>query len=292
MIEKLNEMRDFIKLYIKGQDPVIDLVCKRIEEAELGLTDPSRPKGSFIFLGPTGVGKTELCKLISTYLFGPKQLIRLDMSEYMLEKNVNNLIGDDTGYLGRLGEGLQNNTGKGGIILFDEMEKGHRRIVDICLQMLDDARITCGRNESFCLKDYYLIFTSNIGSHKIIKAASGRANISTSLLEKIVLSEFIKSDYRPEFLARFDKLVMFDFIKPAVARDIAELNLQMQCKRVGEQAKLDISYSPNLINTCLMNGYKRELGVRPMRNYVEGVIQRAVAEKILSGNDDSHLILN
>jgi ATP-dependent Clp protease ATP-binding subunit ClpA len=286
LIDKMNNLYGEIKKDIIGQDIPLRNICNQVEEAELDLVDKERPKGTFIFMGPTGVGKTETCKALSKYLYGSAdKLYRIDMPGYKLIDSMTKLIGDDTGKLGELGNLLKSDDGSGGIILLDEFEKGHPEIVDICLSMLDDAVVTCGAGTRFNLEKFYIVFTTNVGSKEIIKAGSGRGRVSSRMMENLIYSAFINAGYRPEFLKRFDHVINFNFIKPEDAKKIAKLNLDKESKRIGEKIESELDYTEQVLTHAQLVGYNRNFGARPLKNKIQQFSQRAAAVHILNKED-------
>jgi ATP-dependent Clp protease ATP-binding subunit ClpA len=253
---------------IRGQDQMIPAVCSVLERGELGLSPPDRPRGSMLFLGPTGVGKTETALAFSEYLFGNGRLCRFDMSEFQHIDAVKNFIGDETGYLGRLGEVLKK--GEARVLLFDEIEKAHRLIWDIFLQVLDAARITVGRGEVFDLSAIYVVFTSNIGSSDIMR----QVHMPFTTVERFVLAK-VSREMRPEFLARLQEILVFRKLDFQAQREIAVLTLQREVERF---AKLGYQLVPSadVIEFLIRKGIDKTLGARPMRKTVEKHVGDAV----------------
>jgi len=283
--EKLKELDTILYQSIKGQDHVIPQVVKVLHRGELNLTNPNRPKGNFLFLGPTGTGKTELTKTFTKILFNDEEkLIRFDMSEYQTKDSVETLIGDKSGWNGRLGEGILISNGSG-TLLFDEIEKAHRDIKDIFLQMMDDARLTTGTGLTHDLSGFYIVLTSNVGADKLMN--SRRLNFTT--IEKSIKASLSSHGFRDEFRARFNEVLIFKMLDYDTMREIAELNIDRELKRVSENLSqtydinIELLKTPEIIDLTVMEGTNSRLGARPIRNYVESSIQDAVAKRILDG---------
>ena len=285
-VKKVHNFKKYLHESIKGQDEAIQDVFDIFSTGELDLREAGKPRGSFIFMGPTGVGKTEITKLASKYFFD-EDPIKINMPEFSRPENITKLIGDHTGKLGQLGDAIvKRSEEKGGVILFDEMEKAHPTIVDICLSMLDEAEVTCGPSRLLNLRNFYLVFTSNVGSHKIL---SLKKTNDKDLLLQVIRGEFIRRGYRPEFLARFDKLVIFDFIKARVAREIALLNLHNESARFAQKANIDkITWTNDIINAACLNGYNRDGGVRPMRRYIQANLFEEAYKRLVFSDKDFH----
>lgn len=283
--EYLWNLEEVLNCFVKGQDHVLSKVAKVLKRGELNLTNPSRPKGGFLFLGPTGTGKTELTKTFTQAIFNDeKKLIRFDMSEYQTKESLESLIGDKSGWNGRLGEALIKSAGSG-TLLFDEIEKAHLDMKDIFLQMMDDARLTTGTGLTHNLSEFYIVLTSNIGADKLIN--SRRLNFST--IEKSIIATLSQYGFRDEFLGRFNEVLVFKMLDYDTLREIAVLNLDRELKRLGTllsekfSQKITLLDSPEVIDLIVLEGTNNRLGARPIRNYVESSIQNAVAEKLLSG---------
>ena len=263
-----------------GQSVAVKRVAQAIQNGALSLTTPNKPKGSYMFLGPTGVGKTETVNLLTDYLYGggvkSKQLIRLDMSEYSSIESREGIIGNARGYKGKLGEGLDASGGQG-FILLDEMEKGHVTNVDICLQMLDAARITCG-GQLYNLENYYIVFTSNIGA---LKLSQMTRQMNEKQIEKIIRQEFLAMGYRPEFLNRFTDIIVYNFIETNIARTIALYMLNKEVQRLCQVTGCHLSYGEEIIENVVLFGYERANGARPMKTYVEKLLQGALRDYLL-----------
>jgi ATP-dependent Clp protease ATP-binding subunit ClpB len=273
MNEKLLSLAAELKHRIRGQEQVIAPVVGVLQRGELGLTPQGRPKGSFLFLGPTGVGKTKLALVFTELLLGKEYLYRFDMSEYQHADQIKNLIGDESGYEGRLGEVL-NKCGKG-TLLFDEMEKAHPKIMDVFLQMLDAARITVGRNKTYDLSDYYIVFTSNLAAQDLMEVQ----NLPQSRLKNYVL-EVLNDQLRPELVARINEKLVFNKLTYPVQREIAQPTLDEELLRL-KLLGYDLKPEPEVLEFLVRHGIDKVYGARPMRDTVERFVQGAVVRALL-----------
>ena len=292
VLNNLENLEELLFSSIKGQDHVVPRVVKVLQRGELNLTNPNRPKGNFLFLGPTGTGKTEITKAFTKALFeDEKKLIRFDMSEYQTKESLESLIGDKSGWNGRLGEAIIKSEGSG-TLLFDEMEKASREVLDIFLQMMDDARITTGTGLTHCLSGFYIVMTSNVGADKLIN--SRRLNFAT--IEKSIKASLSQYNLRDEFLARFNEVLVFKVLDYDTLREIAILILDQELKRMCAllskeySRKMVLVKSLELIDWVIMEGTNSALGARPLRNYIETAIQNAVAQRVLSGKKPEGLL--
>ena len=293
VLNNLENLEELLFSSIKGQDHVVPRVVKVLQRGELNLTNPNRPKGNFLFLGPTGTGKTEITKAFTKALFeDEKKLIRFDMSEYQSKESLESLIGDKSGWNGRLGEAIIKSKGSG-TLLFDEMEKASREILDIFLQMMDDARITTGTGLTHCLNGYYIVMTSNVGADKLIN--SRRLNFAT--IEKSIKASLSQYNFRDEFLARFNEVLVFKVLDYDTLRQIAILNIDQEVKRMCDllskeySRKMVLVKSLGLIDWVIMEGTNSTLGARPLRNYIETAIQNAVAQRVLGGKSPEGILV-
>jgi ATP-dependent Clp protease ATP-binding subunit ClpA len=266
---RLNGLEPYLRSRIIGQDHVVPIVSELIRQAENNLTHAHEPRCKLLFLGPTGTGKTELAKAISDYIFGPGKLHHLNMSQYQHIDAVKNLIGDDSGKVGKLGEILENNPGPK-TILFDECEKGHRNLIDLFLQILDEAVVDVGYNVRYDLSDCYIILTSNVGSAAIMNAK--RTN-PVRLVEHCK-SEFGKT-FRPELIERFQEFVVFHKLTPEAQYQIAEKLIREEICHLADKG-YTVSYSPDVVNFLYQIGYSKLYGARPMRKKVNSHIRAAV----------------
>jgi ATP-dependent Clp protease ATP-binding subunit ClpA len=277
-LDKLRNLEAHLKSVIRGQDHVIGPICSVFQRGEQGLIPPGRPRGRFLFLGPTGVGKTEMAKTLAHYLFDQDLTATqavLDMGNYQTQDTLPQLIGDKTGSPGRLGELLHSKTAR--VILFDEMEKAHPQIHDIFLPILDAGRLTTGDGVTHDLSSYYLIFTSNIASREIAAVE----NLPFSMVERYVLSSL--TEYlRPEFVGRFQaqsKLV-FNKLSLEACHQITQdlIHRQMQeLALLGHSIQMDALVPEFLFR----RGFDLHSGARPLRDAIEYFIGNALSSRLL-----------
>ncbi len=279
-VEKLVKMEFNLAKRVVGQDQALGAVSDTIRRARAGIQDATRPLGSFIFLGPTGVGKTELARALAEFLFDDeKALVRLDMSEYMEKHTVSRLIGAPPGYVGyeeggQLTEAIKRRPYS--IILLDEVEKAHPDVFNILLQILDDGRLTDGKGKTVDFKNTIIIMTSNLGS-QVIKELSQDFEKMEREVRKI-----IESHFRPEFLNRVDEIIIFRALSREVILKIVSLQLDQLRKRLKEK-KIDIEASEKVLKLLAERGYDPVYGVRPLRRAIQKDIQNPLALKILEG---------
>ena len=276
--EKLINLENNMKKRVKGQDKALKLVSDSIIRARSGIKDPNKPIGSFIFLGPTGVGKTEVAKTLASELFDDERhLIRIDMSEYMESFSVSRLIGAPPGYVGydeggQLTEQVRRNPYS--IVLFDEIEKAHKDVFNILLQILDDGRITDSQGRTVDFKNTIIIMTSNIGSEYILENKENK----DELIEKS-----LKEYFRPEFLNRIDEIITFNFLSKDIISSILDkiikdIELRLSDKNIN--IKLTDKAAQNIIN----NSYDENYGARPIKRYVSQNIETLIAKNIIENN--------
>ena len=279
-VEKLVKMESNLAKRVVGQDQALRAVSDTIRRARAGIQDAARPLGSFIFLGPTGVGKTELARALAEFLFDDeKALVRLDMSEYMEKHTVSRLIGAPPGYVGyeeggQLTEAIKRRPYS--IILLDEIEKAHPDVFNILLQILDDGRLTDGKGKTVDFKNTIIIMTSNLGS-QVIKELSQDFEKMEKEVRKIIDSHF-----RPEFLNRVDEIIIFRALSREVILKIVSLQLEQLRKRLSEK-KIDIEVSEEALKLLAERGYDPVYGARPLRRTIQRDIQNPLALKILEG---------
>jgi ATP-dependent Clp protease ATP-binding subunit ClpB len=271
-IEKLAGLEPHLLSKIKGQDHAISRVCSVLERGQLGLQPAGKPLGSFLFLGPTGVGKTELTLEFSRYLFGGESVFRFDMSEFLHLDNVKLFMGDETGTSSRLGKILSEH--RHGVLLFDEIEKAHRLIWDLFLQMLDTARITLADHRFYDLSGFYIVCTSNIGSQQLLRPT----RLPFSTLERAVLSELHRF-FRPELIGRFDEKIVFRPLSPETQREIGHLAISEELARL-RQKGFDLTVSEEAFEFLLRHGIHKTLGARPMKNTTQKYIGDAIRESL------------
>lgn len=270
LIEKLNGLESHLLSMIKGQGHAISRVCSVLERGQLGLQPADKPLGSFLFLGPTGVGKTELTLEFSRYLFGGDTVSRFDMSEFLHLDNVKLFMGDETGRPGRLGKVLAGNCR--GVLLFDEIEKAHRLIWDLFLQMLDAARITLADHCTYDLSGFYIVATSNIGSQQLLRST----RLPFATLERAVLSE-LHHVFRPELIGRFDEKIVFRPLSPETQREIGQLVVAEELKRFRQQG-FNLTVSEPAFEFLIRHGIHKTLGARPMKKITQKFIGDAIRQ--------------
>ncbi len=276
---KLRGLRPHLDANIRGQPHVMERATSVLTRGELGLAHPGRPKGSFLFVGPTGVGKTELTNVFTAYLFEGNKPIRFDMSEYQNQSSVEKLIGQDSDETGLLGRALSGVTQ--GTLLFDEIEKAHPLVLDLFLQMLDDASITFATGERKNLSRFYTVFTSNIGSSEVMRMTS--APMAT--VERTVLSR-VGQQLRPELVGRITEKLVFGRLGYDTQREICELMIDREKTRLREMG-FTLEANGEVVEFLIRCGYHKTLGARPMRSVVERHLQDAIAEGMLSRGSGS-----
>lgn len=277
LIEKLTALESHLASKIKGQSHVIPRVCSVLERGQLGLQPPGRPLGSFLFLGPTGVGKTELALECSRYLFGEDAVFRFDMSEFLHLDAVKLFMGDESGAPGRLGKILSEH--RRGILLFDEIEKAHRLIWDLFLQMLDAARITLADHRAYNLSGFYIVCTSNIGSQQLLRPT----RLPFATLERAVLAELHRV-FRPELIGRFDEKIVFKPLSPETQREIGSLVISEELARFRQQG-FDLTISEAAFEFLVRRGIHKALGARHMKRTVQKFMGDAIRQAMKSGTD-------
>jgi ATP-dependent Clp protease ATP-binding subunit ClpB len=255
---------------IRGQDHVFPAIVERVTIGESDLASPGRPKGSFMFLGPTGVGKTETARILSQTLYDGIEPLRLDMAEFKSEDALTKFIGDHTGRLGRLGAILSEH--QKGILLADEIEKAKSEVVDVFLAILDAGRVTCGVNRTFDLSNFYIIFTSNLGAADILRAR----HLNFTQIEKHVCAQ-VASSFRPEFLGRIDSMLVFRKLSYEVQVEIATMRLEQERRYLAEKG-YQIEFDADVLNFLLQAGFDKYLGARPLRKSMERYVRYPIAE--------------
>jgi ATP-dependent Clp protease ATP-binding subunit ClpA len=281
--DKLRRLESHLKSNIKGQDHVIPRIVSVLQRGELGLANPNRPKGSFLLVGPTGVGKTEITVCFSDYLFGEGFLHRFDMSEFQNQSSVGLLLGSNATETGMLGRALSKSDH--GTLLFDEMEKAHPLVLDLFLQILDAGRITLSNGETKNLNSYYIVFTSNIGASESMRMEnSGFAAIERTVLRRV------DQVLRPELVARINEKIVFTRLNFKMQREICELMINYEVERLREMGCL-LTVEPDALEFLIRQGFHRTLGARPMRNTVERYFQDAVAQAVIAGRTGNGLLV-
>src|ERR1051326_6485992 len=277
--EKLVKLEDHLHQRVVGQNEAIKAVANAVRRARAGLQDPNRPLGSFIFLGPTGVGKTELSRAIAEFLFDDENaMIRIDMSEYMEKHTVARLIGAPPGYVGyeeggQLSEAVRRRPYS--VVLFDEIEKAHQDVFNLLLQVLDDGRITDGQGRTVSFRNTVIIMTSNIGSQLIVDAGAQEAR-------RRLVTDALRAHFRPEFLNRVDDIIIFDRLTEDDLKKIVEIQLKRLSKRL-EQQKITLKLSDSAKELLAREGYDPVYGARPLRRTIQREILDPLSIDILEG---------
>jgi ATP-dependent Clp protease ATP-binding subunit ClpA len=282
LIENLTGLEPHLFSKIKGQGHVISRVCSVLERGQFGLQPAGKPLGSFLFLGPTGVGKTELTLEFSRYLFGEGSVFRFDMSEFLHVDNVKLFMGDETGSPGRLGRVLSEH--RQGVLLFDEIEKAHRLIWDLFLQMLDPARITLGDHRAYDLSGFYIVCTSNIGSQRLLRST----RLPFTTLQRAVISE-LHTFFRPELIGRFDEKLVFKPLSADTQREIALLAITEELTRFRERG-FDLAGSDEAFEFLVRRGIHKTLGARPLKKMMQKFIGDAVRDAMKAGAQPSGVL--
>ena len=290
-MEKYANLDEELKLSVIGQKEAIDSVARSIKRARVGLKDPKKPIGSFIFVGPTGVGKTYLAKTLAQNLFGSEdKLIRMDMSEYMEKFAVSRLVGSPPGYVGyeeggQLTEAVRTNPYS--VILFDEIEKAHPDVFNLLLQILDDGRLTDGQGRTVDFKNTIIIMTSNVGVRSLSTSKSigfelGDQKEAEEERTSEIIEKAIKDSFAPEFLNRLDQVIMFKPLGEAEIEEISGLMLEKTRERLNE-IDLDIIYDQKVVKLLAQEGFDPEYGARPLERHITKMIDDRLAEDILDG---------
>jgi len=287
-------MEETLHQRLIGQDEAVKAVSKAIRRARVGLKNPNRPIASFIFSGPTGVGKTELTKSLASYFFGSEEaMIRLDMSEFMERHTVSKLIGSPPGYVGfneggQLTEAVRRRPYT--VVLFDEVEKAHPDVFNLLLQLLEDGRLTDSKGRTVDFKNTLLIMTSNIGSKVIEKGGGGLGfefsgdSVEDSQFNRIksLVNEELKQYFRPEFLNRLDEIIVFRQLTKNEVKEIAEIMLQEVFARLQDKG-IKLNVTDAFKERLVEEGYNPSYGARPLRRAVMRLLEDSLAEEVLSG---------
>ena len=278
--EKLLHLEDVLHARVVGQDEAVKAVSEAILRARAGIKDPNRPIGSFIFLGPTGVGKTELAKTLAEALFDDERsMIRIDMSEYMEKHSVSRLIGAPPGYVGydeggQLTEAVRRRPYS--VILLDEIEKAHRDVFNVLLQILDDGRLTDGKGRVVNFKNTVIIMTSNLGSHEILNKSYEEA--------KGAVKEILKDYFRPEFLNRVDDIIVFKALKKEQVKNIAAIMLKSLSDRLEKQIKISLTWTDDALTALADKGFDPNFGARPLRRLLTHTVETSLSKQIIRGD--------
>ena len=290
--ERLRRLESILHERVVGQEEAVTAVAKAIRRGRVGLKDPKRPIGSFLFLGPTGVGKTELCKALAEAMFGTENaLIRVDMSEYMEKHSVSKMIGSPPGYVGyeeggQLSEKVRRNPYS--VILFDEIEKAHPDVFNILLQVLDDGHITDAQGRRIDFKNTVLIMTSNAGAENIISpkrlgfASNDDAKERYRFMKERVMEE-VKRMFKPEFLNRIDEIIVFHQLSQDHMKEIVDIMLKSICRRTLTQMNLKLTVDDTAKAFLVEKGYDEKYGARPLRRAIQNLLEDKLAEAVLDG---------
>jgi ATP-dependent Clp protease ATP-binding subunit ClpB len=279
-IEKLIHMEDRLRERVVGQDEAIEAVANAVRAARAGLQDPNRPLGSFLFLGPTGVGKTETARALAEFLFDDEQaLVRIDMSEYQEKHTVSRLIGAPPGYVGydeagQLTEAVRRRPYS--VILFDEVEKAHAEVLNVLLQLLDDGRLTDAQGRVVDFKNTIVIMTSNLGSQWITERGLSWEQIQERVMEAV------RAHFRPELLNRIDEVVIFRSLGLKQIIDIVEIQLRGLTKRLAER-KIDLDLTPAAVELIAREGFDPIYGARPLKRTIQKEVVQPLAFRLLQG---------
>ncbi|MGL6041904.1 MAG: AAA family ATPase, partial [Deefgea sp.] len=279
--EKLLHMEDVLHQRVVGQDEAVRLVSDAIRRSRAGLGDPNRPYGSFLFLGPTGVGKTELCKTLANYLFDSEDhIIRIDMSEFMEKHSVARLIGAPPGYVGYEEGGYLTELVRRkpySVILLDEVEKAHPDVFNVLLQVLDDGRLTDGQGRTVDFRNTVVIMTSNLGSDHIQRLADADYQI----IKLAVMAE-VKTHFRPEFINRIDEVVVFHGLGQAQIRHIARIQLDKLMNRLASM-EIGLTVSDAALDLIAEAGFDPVYGARPLKRAIQSELENVLAKRLLAG---------
>jgi ATP-dependent Clp protease ATP-binding subunit ClpB len=281
--DKLLRMEEALHKRVVGQDEAVQSVADAVRRSRAGLSDPDRPNGSFLFLGPTGVGKTELCKSLAEFLFDTEEaMVRIDMSEFMEKHSVARLIGAPPGYVGYEEGGYLTEAVRRrpyAVLLLDEVEKAHPDVFNILLQVLDDGRLTDGQGRTVDFRNTVIVMTSNLGSD-LIQRMAGEENYEAM---KGSVLEVVGSHFRPEFINRIDEVVVFHPLQKDQIRGIADIQLAHLRKRLAER-DMALSVTDAALDKLVEAGYDPVYGARPLKRAVQQNIENGLAQSILRGD--------
>jgi ATP-dependent Clp protease ATP-binding subunit ClpB len=279
-LQKLLKMEERLHDRVIGQEEAIRAVSNAVRRGRAGLSDPNRPIGSFIFLGPTGVGKTELARALAEFLFDNEQaMVRLDMSEYMEKHTVSRLLGAPPGYVGydeggQLTEAVRRRPFS--VVLFDEIEKAHPDVFNVLLQILEDGRLTDGQGRTVDSKNTIIVMTSNLGSHLIQELSSNEEQMRKAVMEQL------QQSFRPEFLNRVDEVIIFHPLTREQLRGIVEVQLRRLRQRLAAR-NLALAVTPAAMDLLASEGFDPVYGARPLKRTIQRLVQDPLAIRILEG---------
>ena len=281
--DKLLRMEDALHERVIGQDEAVVAVANAVRRSRAGLSDPSRPNGSFLFLGPTGVGKTELCKSLATFLFDSDDaMVRIDMSEFMEKHSVARLVGAPPGYVGYEEGGYLTEAVRRrpySVLLLDEVEKAHPDVFNILLQVLDDGRLTDGQGRTVDFRNTVIVMTSNLGSD-IIQELSGEDNYESM---KSAVMDVVGTHFRPEFINRVDEVVVFHPLARNQIRGIADIQLSLLQARLADR-ELSLELDDDVMETICDAGFDPVYGARPLKRAIQQLLENPLAQEVLAGN--------
>jgi ATP-dependent Clp protease ATP-binding subunit ClpB len=285
-IQKLIHMEERLHRRVIGQDEAIVAVSNAIRRARAGLQDPNRPLGSFLFLGPTGVGKTELARALAEFLFDDEQaMVRIDMSEYQEKHTVSRMIGAPPGYVGyeesgQLTEAVRRRPYT--VVLFDEVEKAHPEVLNVLLQLLDDGRLTDGKGRTIDFKNTVVIMTSNLGSQYISERSTGEGGAISEGTRREVM-EALRAHFRPEFLNRIDEIIFFHALTREDLKRIIDIQIAGLVRRL-EERKIHVELTDAAKELLVREGYDPTYGARPLKRTIQRRVLDPLAMRVLEGD--------
>ena len=287
-LEKLLHMEENLRKRVIGQEEAIEAVANAVRRSRAGLGDERKPIGSFLFLGPTGVGKTELARALAEFLFDDERaMIRLDMSEYMEKHAVSRLVGAPPGYVGyeeggQLTEPVRRRPYS--VLLFDEVEKAHQDVWNVLLQVLDDGRLTDGQGRTVDFKNTVVILTSNLGSHQI-QAIEERAGLDPTAKKEMIrlaVTDDVRKAFRPEFVNRLDEIVIFQRLERDQIRQIVDIQLRQFTQRLARR-EISIELTARAKDSLAAVGYDPQYGARPLKRAIQRYLEDPLAKRVLAG---------
>ncbi|HYO81900.1 MAG TPA: AAA family ATPase, partial [Bryobacteraceae bacterium] len=295
-LQKLLNLEGELHRRVIGQDEAVQAVSQAVLRARSGLKDPQRPIGSFIFLGPTGVGKTELARALAEFLFDDEHaMIRIDMSEYQEKHTVARLVGAPPGYVGyeeggQLTEAVRRRPYC--VILFDEIEKAHGDVFNLLLQILDDGRLTDGQGRTVDFRNAVVIMTSNVGSHRILEYKGGFSDSEYDRM-KLAVTDELRRQFRPEFLNRVDEIIVFHALSEEHLKEIVEIQLERLRSRLAER-KIELELTDAARTHLVRTGYEPSYGARPLKRAIQRELENSLARKLLGReiNDGDKVVVD